>query len=371
MILKNGTVFGKDFLPCKTDIEIEGETIKRIGKTDLPGTDCEGKNILPGFIDIHIHGCNNADVTNGEKDSVLKMSEWLSQNGITSFCPTTMTLPVDFLKNCFENVAAALGNEKGAYIHGINMEGPFVSHEKKGAQNEKYILKPDFEVFSMLNSVCPIKIVDIAPETENAEEFIKKTSKICTVSAAHTNADYACAKRAVSLGITHATHLYNAMTAFASREAGVVGAIFDSENVIAEIICDGKHVCPETLKITFKILGEDRTAVISDALTATGLEDGYYTLAGQDVIKKDGAVRLIDGTLAGSCTNLFEEFKNLLSFGIPLKQAIKSVSINPARAIGAEKETGSIEEGKRADIVILSNDFSKIESVFVKGKKVK
>ncbi len=371
MILKNSIVYGKDFEPVKTDIEIEGEFIKAIGKSEKSGIDCSDKIILPGFIDIHIHGCNMADATDGNKDSVLKMSRWLAENGVTSFCPTTMTLSVDTLKKCFGYVADAMGKEEGAYIHGINMEGPFIAPAKKGAQAEEHILEPDFSVFKELNSICPVKLVDIAPERNGAEDFIRKASEVCTVSAAHTTADYAQGKQAIEWGITHATHLYNAMNGLTSREAGMVGAVLDSENVNAEIICDGIHICPATLRITFKALGENKTIIISDAMMAAGLKDGNYTLGGQDVIKKDGAARLADGTLAGSSTNLFDEFKNLLSFGIPVKQAIKSVTINPAKAIKVDNKTGSIEPNKYADLIILSKDFSKIESVIIKGKKVR
>ncbi len=370
MVLKNATVYGKDFEPVKTDIEIDGELIKAVEKSEKDGIDCSGKVILPGFIDIHIHGCNMADATDGNKDSVLKMSRWLAKNGVTSFCPTTMTLSVDTLKECFGYVADAIGKEEGAYIQGINMEGPFIAPAKKGAQAEEHILEPDFSVFVKLNSICPVKLVDIAPERYGAEEFIKKATKICTVSAAHTTADYSQGKQAIEWGITHATHLYNAMNGLTSREAGMVGAVLDSNNVNAELICDGIHICPATLRITFKALGENRTVVISDAMMAAGLDNGDYTLGGQRVIKKDGAARLADGTLAGSSTNLFEEFKNLLRFGIPVKQAIKSVTINPARAIKVDNKTGSIEPGKNADLIILSQDFSKIEAVIIQGKKV-
>jgi len=369
MIIKNATVWNKDFSPVVADIEIENGIIKSVGKIDSEGTDFSGCVVLPGFIDIHIHGCNMADATDGNADSAAKMSKWLAQNGITSFCPTTMTLPADTLKKCFGFIADTMGREEGAYIHGINMEGPFIAPEKKGAQDAAHILAPDYKFFDELNNICPIKLVDIAPEQNGADEFITKAKKVCTVSAAHTTANYEQGKKAIAQGISHATHLYNAMNGLTSREAGMVGAVLDSDNVTAELICDGIHICPATLRITFKALGEDRTVVISDAMMAAGLEEGEYTLGGQRVIKTDAA-RLADGTLAGSATNLFEEFHNLLSFGIPVKQAIKSVTINPAKAIGVDKSTGSIEVGKNADLLILSDDLKEIKSVFVKGKKV-
>lgn len=370
MIIKNALVYGKDFIPEINDIIIEGEKILAIEKTDKDGLDFSDCVALPGFIDIHIHGCNMADATDGNPDSAAKMSKWLATKGITSFCPTTMTLSIETLKKCFGYIADTMGKEEGAYIHGINMEGPFIAPEKKGAQAEEHILEPDFNLFNELNSICPVKVVDIAPERPNADDFIKKVKEVCTVSAAHTTADYKTGKKAIESGVTHATHLYNAMNGLGSREAGMVGAVLDSDNVNAELICDGIHICPATLRITFRALGENRTVVISDAMMAAGLEDGEYTLGGQKVIKTEGAARLIDGTLAGSSTNLFDEFRNLLAFGIPVKHAIKSVTINPAKAIGVDNITGSIEEGKNADIVILSKDYSQIKAVFVKGNRI-
>lgn len=369
MIIKNATVWDENFSPIKADIEIENGIIKKTGKIDGEGIDCSGCVVLPGFIDIHIHGCNMADATDGNADSAAKMSKWLAKNGITSFCPTTMTLSAETLRKCFGYIADTIGKEKGAYIHGINMEGPFIAPEKKGAQDAAHILAPDYGFFKELNSICPIKLVDIAPEQNGADDFIAKAKDVCTVSAAHTTANYEQGKKAIAQGISHATHLYNAMNGLTSREAGMVGAVLDSDNVTAELICDGIHICPATLRITFKALGEDRTVVISDAMMAAGLEEGEYTLGGQRVIKTDAA-RLTDGTLAGSATNLFEEFHNLLSFGIPIKQAIKSVTINPAKAIGVDSITGSIKTGKNADLLILSEDMKEIKSVFVKGKKV-
>lgn len=370
MIIKNALICNENFEFEKADIEIENEKIKKIGIIDGEYEDFSGCTVLPGFIDIHIHGCNMADATDGKPDSAAKMSINLARHGITSFCPSTMTIPVHEIRNSFRYIADTMGKEEGAYIHGINMEGPFISPAKKGAQAEENIIEPNFELFEELNAICPIKLVDIAPEMNGTEEFIKKAKDVCTVSAAHTTADYECLQKAIEYGISHATHLYNAMNGLTSREAGAVGAVLDSDSITAELICDGIHICEPTLRITFKALGEDRTIVISDSMMAADLEDGEYTLGGQRVINKGGAARLSDGTLAGSITNLFDEFQNLLRFGIPVKQAIKSVTINPAKVIGADKITGSISEGKNADLLILSDDLKTIKAVFIKGKKI-
>ena len=190
MIIKNAIIYGEDFEPRREDIRIEDGKIAEIGKLDGDGLDCTGMRVLPGFIDIHIHGCNLADTTDGKEDSVLVMSRWLAGKGITSFCPTTMTLPITELQKSFKYAADAMGHEPGAYIHGINMEGPFISPAKKGAQAEEYIIAPNYDTFARLNAVCPVKLVDVAPEMPGALEFAERASKVCTVSAAHTTATY-------------------------------------------------------------------------------------------------------------------------------------------------------------------------------------
>ena len=372
MILKNAHLYNADFEKIKADIEVENGIIKTIGE-NLSGADeydFSGCVILPGFIDIHTHGCVGYDTTGGNPESAAKMSEWLVTNGVTSFCPTSMTIDIDNLKKAFSYVSDTMGNEKGAYIHGINMEGPFICEAKKGAQAAENILKPDIEVFNTLNSICPVKLVDIAPEVDGAVEFIKQAKEYCTVSAAHSNATYEEGKAGIDAGITHATHLYNAMPPFASRKPGLPGAVIDSESVRAELICDGFHIAPAVLRITMKALGEDRSIVISDSMMAAGMPDGEYSLGGQQVFVKNGDALLADGTIAGSTTNIFAEFKNLLSFGVNEKQVIKSCTINPAKAIGADSFTGSIEEGKNADLLVLSGDMQSIKAVFVKGKKI-
>lgn len=370
MILKNATVWADDFSPAKKDIKIADGIIEDIGCFEAEnGTDLSGCTVVPGFIDIHIHGACLADSSSGNREEIQTISRYLAKNGITSFCPTTMTLPEDTLAKAFEAVKGCMGKEEGAYIHGINMEGPFISHAKKGAQAAEHIRKPDVKEFERLNAICPIKLADIAPEADGALEFAQKVSKACTVSAAHTAATYEQAKAGFENGFSHATHLFNAMTPIQNRAPGVPTAVFDSDKVTAELICDGLHNHPAVLRMAFNLLGEDRAVVISDSMSAAGMGDGEYELGGQTVYVNDGKATLADGTIAASTTNIFAEFKNLLSFGIDFKAALKACTINPAKAIGADDITGSIEKGKRADLLVLDGELN-LKAVFVGGKQI-
>ena len=371
MIFKNALAYlGRERGFVKTDIKINDERIESVGNCTESGEDCEGKVILPGFIDIHIHGCNGADCTDGNPRSAGEMSRYLASRGVTSFCPATMTVDEMLLRDSFAFIRETMGNEEGAYIHGINMEGPFISQAKKGAQSEKNIRNPDIGLFRELNEICPVKLVDIAPEMPGADEFIEEAKDICTVSAAHTATGYEEAVKAFDKGITHVTHLFNAMTQFGSREPGLVGAAFDykKNEIMCELICDGIHIAPASLRTAFSILG-NRAVVISDAMAASGLPNGVYSLGGQKVIKQ-GAARLPDGTLAGSATDLFSEFRKLISFGIPFDDILYALTLNPARSIGVDGITGSISEGKNADLIVLDEKMENIKAVIVKGRKV-
>lgn len=370
MIIKNATIWGEDFSPVKKDIKISDGIIEDIGCFEAEdGTDFSGCTVVPGFIDVHIHGARLADSSSGNVEEIQTISRYLAENGITSFCPTTMTLPEEVLTKAFEAVKECMGNEEGAYIHGINMEGPFISLAKKGAQAAEHIRKPDIDEFERLNAICPIKLADIAPEENGAIDFAKEVSKKCTVSAAHTSASYEQARLGFENGFTHATHLFNAMTPIQNRAPGVPTAVFDDEKATAELICDGLHNHPAVLRMAFSLLGEDRAVVISDSMSAAGMGDGEYELGGQTVYVKEGKATLADGTIAASTTNIFAEFKNLLKFGIDFRAALKACTINPAKVVGADKITGSVEKGKRADLLVLDSDL-KLKAVFIGGRQV-
>ncbi len=363
MLLIHTNYLDETFQLVQGDIEIQEGKILRVGK-DLPrkeedlAVDCGGEyTVVPGFVDVHIHGCAGADTCDGIRESLETMARFLLSHGVTSFCPTTMTTGRDVMEQALLAAKDVMEHpvEEGARVVGVNMEGPFISKERKGAQKEEDILAPDLELFRHFWEISGglIRLVDIAPEQPGGLEFAREVSKLCTVSIAHTTADYCQAKAAFDSGITHATHLFNAMSGLNHRAPGVVGAVLEDQRVRGELICDGFHIHPSVLRTAFQVLG-DRALVISDSMRANGMPEGEpFDLGGQMVTVREGKATLEDGTLAGSVSNLHQEVKNLVSFGIPFPQAVKAATLIPARAIGLDREIGSIAPGKKADLVVL------------------
>lgn len=372
MILKNADIFDENFERRRADIRVENGVIAEIGES-LSGAqthDLSGCAVLPGFIDIHIHGCGGADFSDAKPDSLDIMSRTLAGFGVTSFCPASMTLPYEHIERSFVRAAEYMGNERGAYIHGVNMEGPFLSYEKRGAQSAEYLRKPDIDELRKLDGICKVRLVSLAPELDGAIEFAREASKLCTVSAAHTAATYEQAALGYQNGITHTTHLTNGMDPVFNRRPGAVVAALNAQNATAELISDGMHIHPDYLVMLYRTLGEERSVVVSDSMCASGMGDGEYVLGSQTVYVRDGKALLGDGTIAASTTNIFKEFKNIISFGVPVRQAVRSCTINPARAIGADSVTGSIAPGKRADFTVLSSDLKELRCVYIKGRRI-
>lgn len=374
MLIKNAAVLDESFRLSKKEILIRDGKIAAVG-VGLPQDgeevfDAAGLTAVPGFVDVHIHGCDGEDASDGTVEAIRTMGRFLLRHGVTSFCPTTMTLPEERIARTLASAKTCMDQpEEGcSRVLGVHLEGPYIAMSKKGAQKAEYVRPADFEEFKRLYDGCGgiVRLVVIAPETPGADEFIQKASQLCTVSIAHTDADYDQAKHGFDMGITHATHLYNAMSGLTHRAPGVVGAVFDDDRVSAEIICDGFHIHPAVVRTTFRLLG-DRIMAISDAMRATGLPDGESELGGQTVYVRDGKACLKDGTIAGSTTNLHQELKNLVSWGVPFEQAVKSVSYLPARSVHADDQVGSIATGKLADIVLLDSELN-IVKVMQDGK---
>lgn len=366
MLLIHANYLDEDFRLVQGDIEIEDGKILRVGK-DLPrkeedlAVDCAGSyTVVPGFVDVHIHGCAGADTCDATREALEAMAAFLLAHGVTSFCPTTMTTSRETIQAVLLAAKDMMDHpmEGGARVVGVNMEGPFIAKERKGAQKEEDILPPDFPLFQRFyeESGGIVCLVDVAPEQPGGLDFVEKASQLCTVSIAHTTADYDQAKAAFDKGVTHATHLFNAMSGLHHRKPGVVGAVFDDSRVRGELICDGFHIHPAVLRAAFRLLG-DRALIVSDSMRANGMPEGEaFDLGGQMVTVHQGKALLPDGTIAGSVTNLHQEIKNLVSFGVPFEQAVKAATLLPARAIGLDGEIGSIAPGKRADLVVLDEN---------------
>ena len=366
MLLIHANYLDEDFRLVQGDIEIEDGKILRVGK-DLPrkeedlAVDCAGSyTVVPGFVDVHIHGCAGADTCDATREALEAMAAFLLAHGVTSFCPTTMTTSRETIQAALLAAKDMMDHpmEGGARVVGVNMEGPFIAKERKGAQKEEDILPPDFPLFQRFyeESGGIVRLVDVAPEQPGGLDFVEKASQLCTVSIAHTTADYDQAKAAFDKGVTHATHLFNAMSGLHHRKPGVVGAVFDDSRVRGELICDGFHIHPAVLRAAFRLLG-DRALIVSDSMRANGMPEGEaFDLGGQMVTVHQGKALLPDGTIAGSVANLHQEIKNLVSFGVPFEQAVKAATLLPARAIGLDGEIGSIAPGKRADLVVLDEN---------------
>ncbi len=370
MIIKNGLVFTEEGTFENQDLYVENDKIGTSGEGEiLDAADCY---VIPGLTDIHFHGCVGYDFCDGTYEAIAKMAEFQLRNGVTTICPASMTFSEEQLTEIFRN-AANYKNDEGAALVGINMEGPYISMEKKGAQNGEYIHKPDADMFFRLQEAANglIKLCDIAPEVDGAMECIEKIAKNVRVSVAHSAADFDIAEEAFQKGAKHVTHLYNAMPPFSHRAPGVIGAACDNENVMVELITDGIHSHPSTVRTTFKMFGDDRVVLISDSMMACGLEDGQYTLGGQDVTVKGNLATLTElGNIAGSVTNLMACMKRAVKeMRIPLESAVKCATMNPAKAIGIFDKYGSLVPGKQADVVVLDKDLE-IKYVMKAGKVV-
>ena len=368
MIFYNARVF-LDGRFVKGGFEVENGRFTRIfpneeeaaaeARQSAGARDLKGRKVIPGLVETHCHGALGSDFSDGNYAGLVRMGRYLLSCGVTSFAPASATVPYEQLGRAYETAARYRREApRGcSFLAGINMEGPFFSEKKKGAQNGAYLKAPDAEAFRRLNERAEglIVLADVAPELPGALDYIREVSKICTVSLAHSAANYDEASAGFEAGATHVTHLYNAMTGLAHREPGMIGAAAERSEVTAELISDGFHVHPAAVRAAFKLF-PGRICLISDALCCLGMPDGQYALGGQDVFLSGRLARLADGTIAGAASDLYSDMRHAVSFGIPEEEAILAATLNPAKSIGCDAEIGSIAPGKRADFVVCAED---------------
>lgn len=375
--ITNGKIVLPDAVVCGKVLAFDNESGKIVGIVDAPKAgadiiDAKGNYVAPGLVDIHIHGYLGEDTCDAKPDGIKKMAYGVIQNGVTAFLPTTMTVSMDQIVAALNAVRSLKEESKtwgGAEIIGVHAEGPFINPSKKGAQAEENILKPDAD-FIIKNSDI-IKSVTLAPEMDEGHACIKKLAaeSDVLVSMGHTDAKFEEAMQAAKDGVNHATHLFNAMSALAHRNPGVVGAALASENVSVEIIADTFHINPGLYSIVAKVKG-DKTVLITDCTRAGGMPDGEYELGGQPIFLKGIECRLADGTIAGSVLKLNNAVKNVLcNTSLPVHEVFNMASLNPAKAIGCADRIGSLEEGKDASIIITDENINIIRTI-KKGKTV-
>ncbi|MBM7582268.1 N-acetylglucosamine-6-phosphate deacetylase [Caldicoprobacter guelmensis] len=378
-ILTGGKVYLDGGWKCDVDVVLKDGKIFDVSTkgryADGEVIDVEGNYVCPGFIDIHVHGCKGRDVMDGSVESLEVMAEFMAAHGTTSFLATTMTYGREEIRRSLKAVNDALNkNIKGAQILGVHLEGPFINAAAKGAHDEKYILPPSRENFKELVGDYEgiIKRVTMAPDVEGAKDLVNYlVSKGIIVSMGHTAGTYEQCMAGFEWGMTHVTHMYNAMSPLKHREPGAVGAAFDREGVTLELIADLIHVHPAALRIAVAVKGSEKVALITDAMAATGIGDGEYDLGGLGVVVKDGVARLKErGNLAGSTLTQDQALRNMVLIGIPLEDAVKMLTEVPADIIGMGYKKGRIKKGFDADLVVLDGKLH-VSKVFIKGAQFK
>ena len=362
---KNVDVYVEGLGVIKTDIGFENGIIKSIKENEnIESLHNFNENvvIVPGFIDEHIHGANDADAMDGSLEALSKIANAVVKEGTTTFLATTMTQSPENIKNALSAVKEyKLKNYKeGAELLGVHLEGPFISPKHIGAQPLEYVVKPSVEVFKEYEECSgnSIKIVSLAPEMEGADELIKYLSeKGIVASIAHTGATYNDCERAISLGVSNVTHTYNAQTGLHHRDAGVVGAALLKDELNCELICDTIHVSVPAIKLVIKNKPHDKVTLITDAMRAKYMPDGESNLGGQLVIVKNGEARLVNGALAGSVLKMNDAIKNVCTkAGVSFEDAIDFATANPAKNLGIFDSVGSIKVGKKANLTVLDKN---------------
>lgn len=348
----------------QADVLIEGGRILAVG----PGLaaaaageriEAEGHIVAPGLVDIHVHGSAGHDTMDATREAIEGMARYFASRGVTAFCPTTMTVPAEEIMASVRAVHECQQHPvEGAQPLGVHLEGPYIDAAKKGAQPPQHVRTAGDLDYRGFFSLGNIRLVSLAPEFEENRELITfARARGVAVAVGHSSASYEQVVEAVKLGVSQSTHTFNQMEGIHHRKPGTVGAALMLDEIYAQFIADGVHLHPAIVKMIVHLKGPDRAVLITDAIRGAGMPDGEYELGGQPITVKEGAVRLADGALAGSCLTMDQGVRNIAAFtGRPLAECLRMATLTPARAIGVAHRKGSIEPGKDADIVILTPD---------------
>ena len=386
MIIQNARIYvnGK-FVPGSMEFEerikaVRLQTSAVTGGKDV--TDAGGCYVIPGLIDIHTHGGGGRDAGDDSAEGLAALSGYYASEGVTSWCPTTATIREESLLSAVKTAGEFVRPRDGAKLSGFNLEGPFLSPDRAGAQYKAALHLPDIPYFHKINEASGgiVRLVSVAPELPGAMEFIREVSKTATVAIGHTNAGYDICREAFDSGASHLTHTYNCMPGIHHRDPGTVPAALEA-GATAELIPDGYHIHPAIVRMTADLFGS-KLCFVTDSLRCAGMPDGSYMLGEQDVTKTGGRGVLtatLPGpgdtsgkkpTLAGSVISLMEGIRRAVSFGVSLEDAVHASTIVPARVIGRDREIGSLVKGKAADFVILDGDLQ-IKAVYINGNIIK
>ena len=373
MRVTGGQVFDLEKGFIERDVCTDGPLLAS-ASSDGRMLDASGCYVIPGLVDVHFHGCVGEDFSDASPEGLQRMADFELSQGVTYICPAGMTLPEDQLTAICRNAAAHRAkNAGGAQLVGLHLEGPFLSTAKKGAQNGDFLHDPDSAMLRRLQKAAEgcVKLVTVAPEQPGAMDFIRAAvADGIAVSVGHTTADYDTAAVAFAAGADHATHLYNGMPPLHHRSPGVIGAAFDDPKVQVELICDGIHIHSSVVRATFRLFGAERVILISDSLRATGMPDGQYPFGGQEIEVHGNRATILGHpeTLAGSVTSLMGCLRQAVAFGVPLADAVRAASYNPARSIGIDRQAGSLDTGKEASLILLDREDLSIRAIVFQGE---
>ncbi len=370
----NGRVFDPEQGFVQRDLCTDGSLIAAAGDGEV--IDAAGGYVIPGLVDVHFHGAVGEDFSDATAEGLQRIADFELSQGVMYICPAGMTLPEDQLRAICENTAAhRRENRGGAEVVGLHLEGPFLSMAKKGAQNADYLHAPDAAMLARLQEAAQgaVRLVTVAPEEPGAMAFIRSAKEMgITVSVGHTTADYDTAMEAFRCGASHATHLYNGMPSLHHRAPAVIGAAFDTPGVRAELICDGVHIHGAMVRLAFRLFGAERMVLISDSLRAAGMPDGVYPFGGQEIEVHGNRATIVGHpeTLAGSVTSLMGCLRQAVKFDIPLHDAVRACTLNPAQAIGIADRCGTLDEGKDASFVVLDEKDLSVRAMVFKGQRI-